>query len=86
MIDFHYSDRFADPAHQNVPKTWEGMTTEQLKEALANHTKDVLQALNNENITPKWVQVGNETNSGIVMMHGQIHWDRTAVTSTLRNM
>lgn len=77
MIDFHYSDRFADPEHQNVPKTWEGMTTEQLKEALANHTKDVLQALKNENIVPKWVQVGNETNSGIAMMYGQIHWDRT---------
>lgn len=77
MIDFHYSDRFADPEHQNVPKTWEGMSSEQVKEALANHTKDVLQALKDEGITPKWVQVGNETNSGIAMMHGQIHWDKT---------
>ena len=77
MIDFHYSDRFADPTNQNVPETWVGMSTAQLKEALANHTKDVLQALKDEGITPKWVQVGNETNSGIAMMYGQIHWDRT---------
>ena len=53
MIDFHYSDFFADPGRQIPPKQWEGV---------AKHTKDVLQALKNEGITPRWVQVGNETN------------------------
>lgn len=77
MIDFHYSDRFADPEHQNVPKAWEGMTMEQVKVALADHTKDILQALKDEGISPKWVQVGNETNSGIAMMYGKIDWDKT---------
>lgn len=77
MIDFHYSDTFADPEHQNVPKAWEGMTYEEVKTALANHTKDVLQALKTEGISPKWVQVGNETNSGIAMMYGKIDWDKT---------
>ena len=77
MIDFHYSDCFADPEHQNVPKAWVGMTMEQVKIALANHTKDVLQALKNEGISPKWVQVGNETNSGIAMMYGKIDWDKS---------
>lgn len=76
LIDFHYSDCFADPEHQNVPKEWEGYTMQQVKVALANHTKDVLQALKNEGIEPKWVQVGNETNSGIAMMYGKIHWDK----------
>ena len=77
MIDFHYSDTFADPEHQNVPKAWEGMTMDEVKQALANHTTDVLQALKDEGITPKWVQVGNETNSGLVLDYGKIDWDKT---------
>lgn len=75
IIDFHYSDCFADPENQNVPKAWEGMTMEQVKTALADYTKEVLQTLKDEGIYPKWVQVGNETNSGIAMMYGKIHWD-----------
>lgn len=77
MINFHYSDFFADPEQQNVPKAWEGMTMEQVTEALSNHTIDVLQALKDEGITPKWVQVGNETNSGLAMMYGKIDWDKS---------
>lgn len=77
MIDFHYSDFFSDPERQNVPTAWEGMTMEQVRVALANYTIDVLQALKNEGISPKWVQVGNETNSGIVMPYGKIDWDKS---------
>ena len=76
LIDFHYSDTFADPATQNIPHEWEGLSREELRTAMENHTKDVLQALKDEGITPRWVQVGNETNSGILMMFGQIHWDK----------
>ena len=42
MIDFHYSDSWADPAHQTVPAAWQGYTAEQMKQAVADHTKDVL--------------------------------------------
>jgi len=77
MIDFHYSDFFADPATQNIPMDWEGYTMEQLKTAMADHTQDVLQALKDEGIEPKWVQVGNETNSGILMMAGRIDWNKS---------
>lgn len=77
LIDFHYSDSFTDPEKQNIPKEWEGYTTQQVKTAMANHTKDVLQALKDEGIEPKWVQVGNETNSGIVMMYGKIDWSKS---------
>ena len=45
MIDFHYSDTWADPGHQDKPKAWEGYGLEQLKQAVADHTTDVLQAL-----------------------------------------
>ena len=77
MIDFHYSDFFADPGRQNIPKAWEGLTFDGLKEAMSAHTKDVLQALKDEAVTPKWVQVGNETNSGLLMMQGAIDWNKT---------
>ena len=77
LVNFHYSDFFADPVSQNIPKAWEGMTNTQLADAMAGHTKDVLSALKAEGITPKWVQVGNETNSGILMMQGAIDWDKS---------
>lgn len=77
MINFHYSDFFADPSQQNTPAEWSGMSLFQLRKAMAEHTKDVLQALKAEGITPKWVQVGNETNSGILMMQGAIDWEKS---------
>ena len=76
MIDFHYSDTFADPGTQNIPMDWEGYSMEQLKIAMADHTKDVLQALKDEGIEPKWVQVGNETNSGMLNPLGKIDWSK----------
>ena len=75
MIDFHYSDYFADPGKQTKPSAWEGLSFEELKTALANHTKDIMQALKAEGIEPTWVQVGNETSSGMVWPDGKINWD-----------
>ena len=66
MIDFHYSDWSADPAKQNIPASWKGHSYEEMKKDLANHTKEVLQFLKNNGITPKWVQVGNETTNGML--------------------
>ena len=76
MIDFHYSDFFADPTRQDMPKDWSGYTAEQLKTAVADHTKDVLTALKQKGIEPKWVQVGNETNNGFLFEKGKIDWDK----------
>ena len=76
MIDFHYSDYFADPGKQTKPAAWEGLSFEELKTALANHTVDVLQALKDEGIEPRWVQVGNETTSGMVWEDGRIDWNK----------
>ena len=76
MIDFHYSDYFADPGRQTKPKAWEGLSLDQLKQAVATHTTDVLQALKEEGIEPKWVQVGNETTSGMIWEDGRIDWDQ----------
>jgi arabinogalactan endo-1,4-beta-galactosidase len=74
MIDFHYSDFFADPERQEKPKDWSGYTTAQLKTAIADHTKEILTALKEKGIEPKWVQVGNETNNGMIFDSGKIEW------------
>ena len=76
MIDFHYSDFFADPGRQEMPKDWNGYTFDQVKAAVADHTKEVLTALKQKGIEPKWVQVGNETNNGFIFDHGKIDWNK----------
>lgn len=70
MIDFHYSDSWADPGKQTKPAAWTG-DMNALKTALANHTKDVLNALKAAGVTPEWVQVGNETNDGMLWPEGR---------------
>lgn len=66
MVDFHYSDWWADPGQQHKPAAWRGLDFEGLKQALAQHTTEVLQALKAEGITPRWVQVGNEIRPGML--------------------
>ena len=76
MVDFHYSDFFADPARQTKPEAWKGMSLEELKKAVADHTAAVLNAMMNEGVTPKWIQIGNETRNGMLWKEGQI-WTQT---------
>ena len=64
LVDFHYSDFWADPSKQMVPKAWADMSISEKTNALYEFTKDSLQALKNENITVGMVQIGNETNLG----------------------
>ena len=66
MVDFHYSDWWADPGKQNIPKAWEGHSFEEMKQDVRNHTVDVLTLLKKNNIEPRWVQVGNETANGLL--------------------
>lgn len=77
MIDFHYSDFFADPSRQTMPSAWTGHSLEQLKTDVASHTCDILQALKDEGIEPRWVQVGNETRSGMIWNTGKIDWSKS---------
>jgi arabinogalactan endo-1,4-beta-galactosidase len=71
MIDFHYSDTWADPGHQTKPAAWATQDFATLKTSLSNHTTDILTELKNNNITPEWVQVGNETNDGMLWPDGK---------------
>jgi arabinogalactan endo-1,4-beta-galactosidase len=66
LLNFHYSDWWADPAKQNIPAAWSGHSYEQMKKDLAAHTVDILQYLKDNGIEPKWIQVGNETRNGFL--------------------
>ena len=72
MIDIHYSDFFADPAHQTIPAAWQNYDYDLLLEAVREHTLDVLYALKEEGIKPEWVQIGNETPNGMLWPIGKV--------------
>jgi len=62
LIDFHYSDFWADPGKQMAPKAWSGMSIEDKTQALYDYTKDCLQQLKKAKVDVGMVQIGNETN------------------------
>ena len=66
MVDFHYSDWWADPAQQPIPRAWQGHDYTQMKADLRQHTIDVLTHLKQGGVEPRWVQVGNETSNGLL--------------------
>ncbi|ANF96785.1 glycoside hydrolase family 53 protein [Paenibacillus bovis] len=71
MIDFHYSDKWADPGQQSKPVAWNNQDINGLKKSVYDHTYDVLTALKAQGVTPEWVQVGNETNDGMLWEEGR---------------
>jgi arabinogalactan endo-1,4-beta-galactosidase len=71
MIDFHYSDTWADPGQQAIPAAWAAQTLTELQTSVYNHTFSVLTSLKNNGIVPEWVQVGNETNNGMLWPIGR---------------
>lgn len=76
MVDFHYSDFWADPAKQMVPTAWVGMDIDTKAQALYTYTKESLEKLKNANVKVSMVQIGNETNNG--KMAGETQWAKTA--------
>lgn len=70
MIDFHYSDTWADPGHQTKPLTWAGAGTVALIDSVYQYTFNVLSLLKSNGIVPQWIQVGNETNNGMLWPDG----------------
>ena len=71
MIDFHYSDSWADPGKQTKPAAWDDLSFDDLKAAVSDHTREVLDLLNDNGISPEWVQVGNETGNGMLWDDGK---------------
>jgi beta-galactosidase len=73
LLDFHYSDYWADPGKQFKPKAWRGENFTQLKQSVYDYTKMVMQQLKDQNTTPDMVQVGNEINHGMIWPDGYIN-------------
>lgn len=71
MIDFHYSDSWADPGQQTKPAAWATQDVAALQTSVYNYTYAVLSTLKTNGITPDWVQVGNETNDGMLWPDGK---------------
>lgn len=79
MIDFHYSDSWADPSKQKKPAAWEGHDFAQLQKDLYDYTLEVMKALKESGVTPEWVQVGNETPGGMIYPEGSVaNWPQLA--------
>lgn len=72
LIDFHYSDWWADPGKQNKPKAWQRLHGEELQRALYDYTKFVLEYMKERGVHVDMVQVGNELNNGFLWPDGQI--------------
>ena len=83
LLDFHYSDTWADPSHQKIPAAWESQidNKEALGELLYNYTYEILNKLAIANLLPEIVQVGNEINPMILqedVLKWPIDWNRNA--------
>ncbi len=79
MIDFHYSDSWADPGKQNKPAAWASHTFSQLLTDLYNHTFEVLDTLESIGAKPDWAQIGNEIPGGMLWPDGSTsNWPQLA--------
>ena len=85
MIDFHYSDTWADPGKQTIPAAWKDYDLKQMTTALKDHTVDVLKTLKNGGVDVSWVQIGNETNTGMLWNVGVVSSNSSAGFTALVN-
>lgn len=72
LLNLHYSDFWADPGKQRVPKAWRGMDADQLTEAVYSYTRDTLLAMKEAGAYPDLIQVGNELTNGMLWPLGQM--------------
>jgi arabinogalactan endo-1,4-beta-galactosidase len=72
LLDLHYSDNWADPAKQETPAAWKNLTLSVMKDSIYQYTTSVLNHLKGKNLTPEFIQIGNENNSGICHPAGKI--------------
>lgn len=72
MLDFHYSDTWADPGHQTKPAAWQYLSYSVLKDSVYQYTHRVIMALKDQNTMPSIVQIGNEVTSGMLWNTGRV--------------
>lgn len=90
LLDFHYSDDWADPAHEATPKAWSKLPHDQLVKAVFDFSRDTVTALREQGTMPDMVQVGNEVSSGMLWPDGKLpdRWPQFAelVTAGVRGV
>lgn len=70
MLDYHYSDTWADPSKQGKPMAWANLTFDQLTNTLYNYTIDSLNAFVEQDTIPQYIQIGNEVTNGMLWPDG----------------
>jgi len=80
LLDYHYSDTWADPGKQYIPKAWEGMQHKELVKAVFDYTSETIKAFQQAGILPEMVQIGNEVINGMLWPDGKLpdNWDNFA--------
>jgi len=80
LLDYHYSDTWADPAKQFLPKAWEGKSHAELVEAVYEYTRETIAAFRQAGALPDMVQIGNEVSNGMLWPDGKLpaNWDNFA--------
>ena len=72
LLNFHYSDTWADPSNQHKPSAWDDLNFETLCDSVRQYSHGLVTRLKNQNTLPKYVQIGNETDCGILWPDGYV--------------
>jgi arabinogalactan endo-1,4-beta-galactosidase len=72
LLDFHYSDDWADPAHEKTPAAWSKLSHDALTQAVFNYTRDTIAAFREQGTMPDMVQIGNEETAGMLWPDGRL--------------
>ena len=72
LLDFHYSDTWADPTKQAKPETWKGLSFDQLEQRMYEYNRDCIAAFKKAGAMPDYVQIGNEITPGMVWPDGRV--------------
>ena len=80
LLDYHYSDTWADPGKQFIPKAWEAKSHAELVQAVFEYTRDTIIAFRDAGVLPDMVQVGNEITNGMLWPDAKLpdNWDNFA--------
>ena len=80
LLNYHYSDTWADPGKQYIPKAWEDRSHAELVQAVFEYTRDTIIAFRDANALPDMVQIGNEVSNGMLWPDGKLpgNWDNFA--------
>ena len=80
LLDYHYSDTWADPGKQFIPKAWNGMSHKQLVKAVFDYSRETIRKFREAGVMPDMVQIGNEVINGMLWPDGKIpeNWDNFA--------